>query len=149
MFSLFCTCGELLLKIYIGTSLADQWLGLCTSNARGVSSIPGRGTRIPRAVKCDQINKQTNKIYINIYIIKSSQSLPLAHNSFTLLSTATCDWLVKTTLKFLLERGEGWRGECLGIFFCDPVWSLSLLKIAFSFLHLSLSATSQDRDLLQ
>ena len=30
-----------------GTSLVVQWLGLCTSTAEGVGSIPGQGTKIP------------------------------------------------------------------------------------------------------
>ena len=31
------------------TSLELQWLGLCVSNAGGVGSIPGRGTKVPHA----------------------------------------------------------------------------------------------------
>ena len=34
---------------YTGNSLAVQWLGCHTSNARGLGSIPGRGTKIPQA----------------------------------------------------------------------------------------------------
>ena len=30
-----------------GTSLMVQWLGLCTSTAVGVGSIPGQGNKIP------------------------------------------------------------------------------------------------------
>ena len=30
------------------TSLVVQWLKLCTSNAEGVGSIPGWGTKIPQ-----------------------------------------------------------------------------------------------------
>ena len=30
-----------------GTSLAVQWLRFCASNAGGMGSIPGRGTKIP------------------------------------------------------------------------------------------------------
>ena len=33
-----------------GTSLAVQWLRLCASNARGMGSIPGWGTKIPYVV---------------------------------------------------------------------------------------------------
>ena len=35
--------------IISGTSLAVQWLRLCTSNAGGGGSIPGQGTKIPHA----------------------------------------------------------------------------------------------------
>ena len=34
------------------TSLAAQWLRLCTSTARGTGSIPGRGIKIPHAAWC-------------------------------------------------------------------------------------------------
>ena len=34
-----------------GTSLAVQWLRLCASNAGGVGSIPGAGTKIPHALR--------------------------------------------------------------------------------------------------
>ena len=35
-----------------GTSLVVQWLRLRAANAGGVDSIPGRGTKIPHAVRC-------------------------------------------------------------------------------------------------
>ena len=35
------------IKPILGTSLVVQWLKLCASNARGPSSIPGQGTKIP------------------------------------------------------------------------------------------------------
>ena len=34
---------------FLGTSLAVQWLRLHASNARGVGSIPGQGTKCPHA----------------------------------------------------------------------------------------------------
>lgn len=37
----------------LGTSQVVQWLGL-TSNAGGMSSIPGQGTEIPHAMQCGQ-----------------------------------------------------------------------------------------------
>ena len=44
-----------LLKYFIlGTSLAAQWLRLCTPNAGGKGSIPGGGTKIPHAVQHSQ-----------------------------------------------------------------------------------------------
>ena len=42
------------------TSLAVQWLRLDASNAGGLDSILGLGTRIPRAMGCGQ-KKKTNK----------------------------------------------------------------------------------------
>ena len=45
-----------------GTSLAVQWFRLCTSNAGGTGSIPGRGTKIPYAARRGQ--------KINLKIIK-------------------------------------------------------------------------------
>ena len=37
-----------------GNSLAAQLLGLRSSIAEGVGSIPGRGTKIQQAVRCGQ-----------------------------------------------------------------------------------------------
>ena len=37
-----------------GTSLAVQWLRLCTANAEGVGSIPVPGTKIPHDLQCGQ-----------------------------------------------------------------------------------------------
>ena len=38
-----------------GTSLAVQWLRLCTSTAEGVGSIPGGGgIKIPHVARCGQ-----------------------------------------------------------------------------------------------
>ena len=45
------------------TSLAVQWLRLCTSTAGVKSSIPGRGTKILSAVQCGQ--KEKKKMMIN------------------------------------------------------------------------------------
>ena len=55
-------------KAQTRTSLAVQWLRLCTSIAVGMSSIHGRGTKILRAVQHGQkikstIHKKTNKFY--------------------------------------------------------------------------------------
>ena len=36
-------------KEIVGTSLAVQWLSFCASNAGGIGSIPGLGTKIPHA----------------------------------------------------------------------------------------------------
>ena len=40
-----------------GTSLAVQWLGLCTFTAEDQGSIPGQGTEIPQAVWHSQRTK--------------------------------------------------------------------------------------------
>ena len=39
---------------YAGASLVAQWLSLHASKAEGVSSIPGLGTKIPRAMQYSQ-----------------------------------------------------------------------------------------------
>ena len=41
-------------KMFLGTSLAVQWLRPHTSTAVGMGSVPGRGTKILHAVRCDQ-----------------------------------------------------------------------------------------------
>ena len=38
-----------------------QWLGLCPSNAGGVGSIPGQGTKIPHVLWCSQKMKKKKK----------------------------------------------------------------------------------------
>ena len=43
---------------------AIQWLRLCASNAGGMGSIPGWGTKVPHAV---QPAKKLNKTEQNIY----------------------------------------------------------------------------------
>ena len=48
--TLFCDSVSFnILKQNCGTSLAVQWLGFHTSAARGTSSIPDQGTKIPHA----------------------------------------------------------------------------------------------------
>ena len=54
-------------NIYLGTSLAVQWLGLCAPNAGDMGSIPGWGTKI--CMPCGK--KKYIYIYIYIYIYKS------------------------------------------------------------------------------
>ena len=44
------TDREIEFKLMTGTSLAVQWLRLCTSNAGGKGSVPSQGTEIPHAV---------------------------------------------------------------------------------------------------
>ena len=41
----------------MGNSLVVQWLGLCTFSAKGVGSVPGRGTKILEAAGCGQKNQ--------------------------------------------------------------------------------------------
>ena len=46
------------LTMFSGTSLVAQWLRLCISNAGGMGSIPGRGTKIPYTLCHSQKKKQ-------------------------------------------------------------------------------------------
>ena len=41
-----------------GSSLAVQWLGLCTPTAKVPGSIPGQGTKIPHVMRCGQKKKK-------------------------------------------------------------------------------------------
>ena len=45
--------------MYLGNSLAVQWLGLCTFIAKGTGSIPGQGTKIPQVVRPKNNNNNT------------------------------------------------------------------------------------------
>ena len=66
-----------------GNSLAVQWLGLCVFTAEGPGSIPGRGSKIPKAMQGSQKKKkfiQVNKNFIcgiykvmqmNVFIYKT------------------------------------------------------------------------------
>ena len=49
----------------LGTSLAVWWLRLCTSNAGGMGSIPGWGTKIPYAVWHDQKKKKNLSLFVS------------------------------------------------------------------------------------
>ena len=46
-----------------GTSLAIQWLGLYTFTAKGLGSIPGRGTKIPQVVQDGQKKKEEKTLF--------------------------------------------------------------------------------------
>ena len=48
-----------------GTSLAVQWLKLCTSSVGGIGSIPGQRTKIPHATWCSQ-KKKSITIFLNV-----------------------------------------------------------------------------------
>ena len=50
-------CRTHLRIVPLGTSLAVQWLRLCTFTAVGLGSVPGQGTKIPHATWCGQKNK--------------------------------------------------------------------------------------------
>ena len=45
-------------KLQTGTFLEVQWLRLHTPNAGGTGSIPGRGSKIPHAMRCGQKKKK-------------------------------------------------------------------------------------------
>ena len=51
----------LILKCLSGTSLAVQWLKLCASNAGGMGSIPGRGTKNPHVTHVAKKRKISHK----------------------------------------------------------------------------------------
>ena len=55
------------------TSLEVQWLGLRASTAGGMGSIPGRGTRIPRATRCAPPPRKKEKLWKLLIIWASAQ----------------------------------------------------------------------------
>ena len=77
-------------KISQGTSLAIQWLRLCTSTAECVSLICGWGTKIPHAMRCSQTEKWTNKNLKNKTNLRCSRKScdPLRHR-YDLVSLLT------------------------------------------------------------
>ena len=48
----------LIIKTSPGDSLAVQWLRVGACIARGLSSIPGRGSEFPQAAQCHQKKKK-------------------------------------------------------------------------------------------
>ena len=54
----------------LGNSLAVQWLGLRAFTAEGPGSIPGRGTKIPQALRGSQKKK---KIYVDFWVHRSEE----------------------------------------------------------------------------
>ena len=55
---MFCTVlGPEIHHGILGTPVVVRWLGLCASNAGGMGSIPGWGTKVPYAELCGQNNK--------------------------------------------------------------------------------------------
>ena len=58
-------------KVYIGTPLAVQWLGLHASTARGTGSIPAQRTKILHAVQCSQKKKKKSLCSIILFIGKA------------------------------------------------------------------------------
>ena len=63
-------------KRYAGNSLAVQWLGLCTFNAKGVGSIPAWETKILQASGCSQ-----SKIKQEMYLCGRKYYCPLIPHS--------------------------------------------------------------------
>ena len=51
-----------------GISPVVQWLRLHASNAGGMGSIPGQGTKIPHASQCGQIEKKKKRTTANEHI---------------------------------------------------------------------------------
>ena len=54
-----------------GASLEVQWFRLCTSTAGAADSIPGWKIKILHAVWCGQINKQINKTYHILTLLRN------------------------------------------------------------------------------
>ena len=90
-----------------GTSLAVQWLRLCTRNAGGTGLIPDWGTKILHAAwhgqekkkKCRVFNhipnnirtfQQFNSIYAVIVIPSSSNTILTKHSSFGSFKQSIC-----------------------------------------------------------
>ena len=59
------------------TSLVVQWLGICALAAKGLGSIPGRGTRILQAVRHGQKKKDKWE-----KILATKIAIPYARQSF-------------------------------------------------------------------
>ena len=64
----------------MGSSLAVQWLRLHVSNAAGVGSIPGQGTKIPHTVGCGQKRRNHQQYlemgYLRFYTYGIEHRLP-------------------------------------------------------------------------
>ena len=60
--------------------MAFEWLGLCSSSAGDMGSIPGRGTRIPHAGRCGQKLKIQSKLGVSTFFRKESDSKYLRLN---------------------------------------------------------------------
>ena len=59
-------------KAELRTSLVVQWLRLHASNAGGVGLIPGRGTKIPHATQCSEME---SKVQMSLNRISASSLL--------------------------------------------------------------------------
>ena len=68
-------CWLPLENAWLGTPPAVKWLGLCTSNAGGLGSIPGQGTRIPHATLHGQ-----KKIFLNAWLELGVQTANWSHH---------------------------------------------------------------------
>ena len=53
----------------MGTSLAVQQLGLCTSITGGTGLISGQETKIPHAVWCDKKKKEEEEEYRSVCML--------------------------------------------------------------------------------
>ena len=60
-------------EIHGETSLAVQWLRLCTCTAEGAGSIPGWGTKILPAARCGQKKKKKRNTWGTVNHILKSQ----------------------------------------------------------------------------
>ena len=80
----------------LGNSQVVQWLGLHVLTAKGLGSIPGRGTKIPQAARCGQKKTKT------VRVLKRQVVLLL------LVSWAWALYNLPSQLSFFF-RGEGDR----------------------------------------
>ena len=94
--------------------MAVQWLRLQASNAGGMGSIPGRGTRIPHAVQCGQENKNEERKKQDLNSANTMENEGRNIMSLTTQQKHTalrypCIW---ACAKPLLRRGNTWHGWC-------------------------------------
>ena len=74
-------------KSSTGTSLAVQGLRFSASSARGVSSVPGQGTKMPDAAWC---GKKTTKNHVKrIKVLKFKQT----KKSLAVFLKFKCNWV--------------------------------------------------------
>ena len=73
-----------------GTSLDAQWLGLHASPSRGASSVPGQGTRIPRATWPRKTKKKKIRLENHVFFYSHLNDLLFPHKSeiFNMLHAA-------------------------------------------------------------
>ena len=79
-------------KNKLGNSLVFQWLGLHAFTAQGLGSIPGQGTKIPKAPWGCHLNKHTNS---RIYIVFSIETFIPTQNENPTTSSCLISLITK------------------------------------------------------